>query len=195
MTRSNAVSLALVVVTCAALSAPRAGFAQAAHSGGAASGDEATLVYPRISDYGGIFPITGSTKIAAGVTRQIVLDVTAANEKSTPHSGLEHAARALNLYAHAGVPVEQVAVAVVVHGEATSLALSDAAYRRDHGSANPNTALLRRLRNEGVDVKLCAQALKHHGFAVDDVSPHVTLELSAMTALEELQRSGYALIP
>lgn len=155
----------------------------------------AGMQYPAFDGEGGVFPIEGSHALPAGTAAKLVLDVREEGKGGEPHSGLTHAARALNLFALAGAPEGEVSVAVVVHGKATPLVLSDEAYRRAHGRANPNTALLRRLRDAGVDVKVCGQSLHHHGYSPDDLSEHVTLELSAMTALVELQNDGYALIP
>lgn len=152
------------------------------------------LVFPRFEAAGGVFRIEGNPGIAQGPYK-LVLDATEDEPESEVHSALEHAARALNLYALAGAPEDQVRVAVVIHGAATPIGLSDQAYERHFGRTNPNSGLLHQLRTAGVDVKMCGQALRHHGFSESDLAPGVTLELSAMTALVDLQNAGYALIP
>lgn len=124
---------------------------------------------------------------------KLVLDVTDEGSRSEVHPGLEHVARALNLYALAGVREDQVAV--VVHGKATPLVLDDQAYRSHFGQSNPNTELLRELHSHGVQVLLCGQSMRHNGCLADEVAGSVEVRLSAMTALATLQQQGYALVP
>jgi intracellular sulfur oxidation DsrE/DsrF family protein len=191
MSKITGFLLALIIVTLG----PRVTIAAPEQSAQNASDEAAVLVYPRFVGHGGVFRIDGNDATDVAAMRKVAFDVTESGSTSSPHAGLTHAARALNLFALAGVAEERVSIALVVHGDATPLVLSEEAYRRAHGEANPNTELLRRLREEGVKVKVCGQSLMHHGFSMDDVSPDVVIELSAMTALEELQRAGFALIP
>ena len=65
---------------------------------------------------------------ATDAVHRILIDATGGETTAAgTNRHLETAARAVNLYALAGVPAEQVKVAIVVHGKATPLVLSEAA--------------------------------------------------------------------
>lgn len=108
---------------------------------------------------------------------------------------LQRVARTVNLYANAGVPSAQTSFVAVASGAAIAIALDDAHYRQQHGVDNPNLPLIRQLRGCGVDVAVCGQAMVEHGYRQDWIDRDVTLALSALTTLTELQRHGYALVP
>lgn len=151
----------------------------------------------RIASAGGVYKLTGDIAMPAKDSmHRLVIDATA---DGTTDSGinrhLESAARALNLYALAGVPNDKVEVAIVVHGLATPMVLSDEAFRSKFGTGNPDSVLIDDLSRAGVRIFVCGQALTHQGYAVGDVANGVTVSLSAMTALVDLQSKGYALIP
>lgn len=163
----------------------------------AASKPTAELQFPRISTAGGVYAMpVGVDFPAKNVIHRMVIDAT--TDETTPagtNRHLEAAARAVNLYALAGVPAENVRVAVVMHGKAAPLALSDASYQRLLGSPHPDTGIIAELHKAGVELFVCGQSIAHRGYAPEDVRKEVTLALSAMTKLEELQATGYAIIP
>ena len=107
---------------------------------------------------------------------------------------IETLARFLNMHARAGVPPDQLHLALVLHGESGKYALDDAAYRRRFGVNNPNLELLHALRGAGVRIVLCGQTAAHRGFPARELAPPVELALSAMTALVRLQADGYQLV-
>jgi len=161
----------------------------------AGDGADAEKLFPRFKGAGGVYRIDQAPALNPDQPHKLLLDVTADGPKEEVHAGLEHAARAINLYALANVPRDKVSVTVVVHGEATPLVLNDAAYRRAFDIPNPNSDLLNRLSEAGVDIRICGQALRHHNFHESDVSHSANVDLSAMTTLVELGNRGYALIP
>ncbi|HXD35274.1 MAG TPA: metalloregulator ArsR/SmtB family transcription factor [Rhodanobacter sp.] len=108
---------------------------------------------------------------------------------------LQRVARAVDLYANAGVPPGQISFVAVASGAAIAIALDDTHYRQQYGVDNPNLPLIRQLRAGGVDVAVCGQAMAEHGYPEDWIDGGVTLALSALTTLTELQRKGYALVP
>lgn len=109
--------------------------------------------------------------------------------------GLEHIARSINLYVAAGVPVSHLKFVGIAYGPATPLALDNAHYRKAFGVDNPNLKLIEMLRKDGVDVAVCSQAVAEHGYEEAWVSPDVTLALSGLTTVIDLQHDGYALMP
>lgn len=156
-----------------------------------------TLVFPRISSAGGVFALPEGVDMPARDTiHRVLIDATGGETTATgTNRHLEAAARAVNLYALAGVPAENVQVAVVVHGKATPLVLSEAAYLSKFSKPHPDSALLAALKHAGVKIHVCGQSLTHQGHAVADVHAHVGVALSAMTKLVALQAEGYGIIP
>lgn len=109
--------------------------------------------------------------------------------------GLQRVARTVNLYASAGVPLDHMKFVAIASGAATSIALDDAHYEKQYGVANPNLPVIRELRKDGIDVAVCGQAVAEHHYEFDWVDKSVTLALSALTTITELQQKGYALMP
>ena len=73
--------------------------------------------------------------------------------------------------------------------------MADTAYRARHGSPNPSLELIRKLKDAGVSVRVCSQALAGHSIAPDAVDQLVQVDLAALTTLTNLQLRGFALIP
>lgn len=102
----------------------------------------------------------------------------------------------MNLLAEAGIRPAPGDIVAIVHGDATTTVMSDQSYAARTGAAtNPNLLLIERLRAAGVIVAVCSQALHSHSVAVDNVSPLVRVDVSALITLSNLQRRGYMLIP
>lgn len=132
----------------------------------------------------------------AKASYKVVFGLTAAAAKPDKvNPGLERVARTVNLYASAGVPTDHLHFVAVASGGATAIALDDAHYRKQFGMANPNLPVIAELRQAGVDVAVCGQAVAEHGYPYEAIDPHVTLALSALTTITELQQKGYALVP
>jgi intracellular sulfur oxidation DsrE/DsrF family protein len=108
---------------------------------------------------------------------------------------LDNVARAVNLYVNAGVPLAHLKFVAIAAGEATPTVLNDVQYQKLYGVTNPNLALIAQLRAAGVDVAVCAQAMAEHGFRYGWVDAHVTVALSGLTTVIDLQQEGYALSP
>jgi len=129
-------------------------------------------------------------------TYKIVFALHAAADKPDQISpALDRVARTVNLYVAAGVPLSHLKLVAIASGPATPIALNDAQYRKKFGVANPNLPIIAQLRKAGVDVAVCGQAVAEHDFQYDWIDPQVTLALSALTTITELQQKGYALMP
>lgn len=161
------------------------------------AGSEAALAYPRIQGVGGVLAVDAKADMPSTTAmHRLLIDIS--DDATTPagiNTRLEMAARALNLYAAAGVPDAKVRMAILLHGKATILALSDAVYARKFRHPHPDAELIAQLRAAGVELFVCGQALGHQGFTAADVRPEVRLALSAATKREELQAAGYAMVP
>lgn len=129
-------------------------------------------------------------------TYKVVFSLTkGAAKPDEVNPGIDHVARAVNLYVAAGVPLDHLKFVAVAAGAATAIALDDAAYRQAFGVANPNLPVIAQLRKDGVDVAVCAQAMAEHHYDYAWKDPGVTLALSALTTVTELENQGYALFP
>lgn len=155
------------------------------------------LVFPRIEGAGGVLAVDASAAMpSTDAVHRLLVDIS--DDAATPQGtnrGLDIAARALNLYAMAGVPEGRIRMAILLYGKATPLALSDAAYASKFGHANHDAKLIAQLHAAGVELFVCGQALGQQGFTAADVRPEVRLALSALTKREELQAAGYGAVP
>jgi intracellular sulfur oxidation DsrE/DsrF family protein len=153
--------------------------------------------YPAIPGYGKVrrYP-DAAAQPSPDRTYKVLFDITqGAEAPEKPNSGLDHVARLINTFALAGVPIERLKLALVVHGSATPAVLKDERYRNRFGNANPNTELIQALKKSGVTLYVCGQALADKEFAPADVNPDITVALSALSVLPLYQMDGYALIP
>ena len=152
---------------------------------------------PVLENYGPVAPVPeGAYALDNSRSYKVVKDIRATADSPDQLSrNLEAVARLLNMQARAGMPAENLDVAVVVHGPAVKDLLSDAAYRARFGQANPNTDLIAGLHEAGVPIYLCGQTIALRGFSPDELNPSVQLALSAMGAHIRLQSEGYTVLP
>jgi len=109
---------------------------------------------------------------------------------------LESAGRFINMHVAAGVPLENIHLAVVVHGPAAWDLVRDDVYRaRNNGTSNASAGPIAELLSHNVDIYLCGQTAAALGISKDQLLPGVKLSLSAMTATALLQQDGYTLNP
>lgn len=152
---------------------------------------------PVIDGFGPVFEVPeGSMNLEKGKHYKISMDVSAtADSNDELNRRLESAARFMNMHARNGIKVEHMEFAIIVHGPAGKDILTDEAYAARFNQPNPNTAMLNALSDVGVRIYLCGQTAAYRGFDVEELSPAVTIALSAMTAHVRLQSEGYTLIP
>ena len=104
-------------------------------------------------------------------------------------------ARFLNMHGKNGVPLEDMDIAVVIHGQTLMSSLNDEAYEKINGIKNPNLQLLTDLADAGVKFYACGQSLGFRKWDKSDLAEPVQVGLSAMTMLVALQADGYAFLP
>ncbi len=151
---------------------------------------------PVIEDFGEFYHIP-SPEFATDTTRalKVVFDVkNSPEDPDARNPWIETAARFLNMHARAGVPVDRLEVALVVHNQATPDLLTDTYYRERFGTDNPNSGLLEALTEAGAQVILCGQSSAARNVPPEHAVPGVKRALSAMTALIQLQDEGFRLI-
>lgn len=157
---------------------------------------DAGLLFPIIAGYGGIVAISDAVEPPrAGM--KVVLDVTSeAKKPDEVNKGLDRAARLLNLYGSAGLKVSDIRLTVVLHGEATKSVLSNEAWEsRWQTKGNPNLPLIRLLRQAGVEVIVCGQALSYKKIERSEVASDIPVAAAALTVLLNRQTDGFAYVP
>ena len=107
---------------------------------------------------------------------------------------LKTVARYLQIHSHYGVPKENLKVAVIMHGVATKNVLNDKAYKKQFKTENPNSTLIKMLKEANVDLYVGGQSYAGKGYENTDKLPEVKVALSALTALVWFQTGGYQTI-
>lgn len=151
---------------------------------------------PIIPNFGKVFSIENPDfKTDTSLVFKAVFDVMQSPEKKESISpSIETAARFLNMHAQAGVPAENLYIALVVHNLATKDVINNEAYQKRFGIDNPNSELIKDLLAAGGQVIVCGQSIHSRGFLKEELLPGVQVALSAMTALLQLQNDNYKLI-
>lgn len=116
-------------------------------------------------------------------------------EKTDVNRSLTVVARFMNMHGKNGVPLEDLDVAVVVHGQTLLALLNDDAYEEMFGVKNPSLALINDLAKAGVKIYACGQSLGFRGLDKSVLAEPVKVGLSAMTMLVTLQADGYTFLP
>jgi intracellular sulfur oxidation DsrE/DsrF family protein len=151
---------------------------------------------PTIHGYGRIHYLPDSAyRPQADQTYRIVFSVTQdAKAPATVNAALDHVARTVNLYAAAGVPLSHLKFVAIISGGATPLVMNNAQFHSAYGVDNPNLPLVSELRQAGVDVAVCGQAVAEHDIQYDWLEPGITLALSGLTTVTTLEHQGYDLL-
>jgi intracellular sulfur oxidation DsrE/DsrF family protein len=152
--------------------------------------------YPVIKDFGGIYQIEAATVLPdPTLVYKIVIDVFSGPE--SPHQlnpALNNVARMLNLHAVGGVPAQNLAVVLAIHGDATVAILNNESYEKKYEMANPNTLLIQALAEAGVKLTVCGQSLIGRGIDTSEVQKEVAIATSMLTTVTTHQLRGYAFL-
>jgi intracellular sulfur oxidation DsrE/DsrF family protein len=151
---------------------------------------------PVIQDYGPVYDIPDPDLAPPrDQVLRVVFEVAQASpEPDRVNRRIETLARYLNMHARAGVPRENMKLALVVHGGASWELVDNPTYQDRFGVDNPNLPLLDALSDFGVEIVLCGQSQNALGIERESLASPVRQALSAMTALVEYQMRGYSLI-
>lgn len=153
-------------------------------------------VYPAIPGFGPTHPLPNAAVQPNKTTvYKAVFDVTSGiKDPSKPNPGLNHVARAVNVFASAGVPLSHLHFVAVLHGPSTPAVLDNAHYRAKYNVENPNIKLISELNKAGVKVEVCGQALADLDYEHAWVNKKVTITLSALSDLIIYGNRGYAFL-
>lgn len=158
----------------------------------------ADLRHPVVQGYGAISPVPAASERPDPALRyRVLFSITKAGGSADQvNPALEKVARFLNLLGDDGVRPKSGDVVVIIHGPATPLVTTDAAYgARTKAAKNPNLPLVAALRAAGVSVRVCSQALVGNTIDPAAVAKNVDIDVSALTTMATLQLRGWTLIP
>lgn len=127
--------------------------------------------------------------------KAIFSDTGGSSDPKEVNGGLDHVARAVNLFASAHVPMNHLKFVVILHGKATPVALDNEHYHKEFGVDNPNLALIKELEAKGVQIAVCSQAVAGFKYDYKWINPDVKVALSALSTIILLEDKGYALFP
>ncbi|WP_240612792.1 DsrE family protein [Alteromonas flava] len=149
---------------------------------------------PTIKGYGKKVEIPGQ-KFTPQQSFSVAFDVAAGAEAGEINRRFDSLARFINMHTAAGVPKENIQLALVVHGKASIDLLNNETYQRVHQTDNPNLGLLAALQANQVRVILCGQSATAYEIEHSQLAEGVEVALSAMTAHALLQQQGYSVNP
>ena len=152
---------------------------------------------PIFKNYGPVFQVENrDVPLKENFNYKVFFDIAeSAKETFNLNRRIESVARFINMHAMNGVKLENMDIAVVVHGNAARDVLTHEAYEELYFNDNPTLELIEQLSAKGVKFYLCGQNLHFLKLKKSDLAPQVKLALSAMTISTMLQAEGYTLIP
>ncbi|MGY6637699.1 MAG: DsrE family protein [Erythrobacter sp.] len=153
---------------------------------------------PVIADFGPHANVPEVPALPADTQFAIAFNASAPAGENGSNRSFESVARFLNMTAAAGVPKENVKLALVVYGPAGLELLQDAAYAAHpaaKGEVNPSGKLVEALLAAGVRVILCGQTVPAFRLPVEGLIDGVELSLSSIAAHALLQQEGYTVNP
>lgn len=151
--------------------------------------------FPIVEGFGGIYDIPGSVHPEPDAEYKIVVDLLTSQPVSDQlNPGLNNVARMMNLHVLGGVEPENLNVKVAIHGGATQTILNNEAYRKRHGTDNPNIDLIDALKAAGAEVYVCGQSLLGRDIEIEEVNKEVVIGLSMLTVVTTAMNNGYDLL-
>lgn len=151
---------------------------------------------PIFTEFGNVASVETTKALPADAAFAVAFDTSSRADVGEINRTLSSAARFINMHVEAGVPVENIRVAVVIHGQA-SLDLTNAEFyaARQEGAENATAPAIASLTAHGVQIILCGQTAAYYEIGNEDLLPGVDMALSAMTAHALLQQQGFTLNP
>jgi intracellular sulfur oxidation DsrE/DsrF family protein len=150
---------------------------------------------PIINDFGYFYSVPAHDPISETTQFKIAFDIDKGANAGEQSNQINSLARFINMHVAHGVKLENINLALVVHGSATVDLLDNSAYSSRFNVDNKNKALIEQLLANNTQVFLCGQSAMHNKIAIEQLIPGVKMSLSAMTAHATLQQQGYTLNP
>jgi intracellular sulfur oxidation DsrE/DsrF family protein len=147
-----------------------------------------------ISGFGKYAPIATNT-VNKDTVFKVAFDVAEPAKAGEVNRRFNSLARFINMHVAAGVSIENIELALVVHGKASLDLLDNLAYQEVRKADNANKALIEALLAKNVKVILCGQSAMAYDLSLPQLIKGTQMELSAMTAHALLQQQGYTVNP
>ena len=150
-----------------------------------------------ITSYGKVAEIEGMEPLPQNAKFKVSFDIAKPAEAGEINRALDSVARFINMHVAAGVDIENIDLAVVIHGKSVTEMTGNDFYQKDKQNdlANTNIPLIKALQSKRVVFYVCGQSAAYYGVKSSDLLPNVKMALSAMTAHALLQQQGYTLNP
>jgi intracellular sulfur oxidation DsrE/DsrF family protein len=151
-------------------------------------------VYPVIQGFGKVHPRADvAVQPDPNADYKVIVDVVhGSDEPSKVFHSLERLARTVNLLGFGKVPADHVHIVAVLDGEVAFAAGTNAMYRKHFKVDNPNLAILHALKQSGVELLVCSQAMAEMGLKDSDIGPDITISLSALSDFVIYGHRGYS---
>ncbi|OUL59777.1 hypothetical protein B1199_01165 [Pseudoalteromonas ulvae] len=150
---------------------------------------------PVITPFGKHYQVDSAIPVSAQTRLKVVFDVSEQSGTKKENRYFNSLARFINMHVSAGVPVENIELALVVHGEAGYDLLNDGGFQKEYQRLNPSAPLISQLLSNNVKVYLCGQSAAFLDIKQTDLIDGVEVALSAMTAHAVLAQQGYTFNP
>ena len=151
---------------------------------------------PVFSEFGSWRQVENMAPLDTEAEYKATFDIVPGSRDGAVNAKFDSAARYMNLLVAHGVPRENIALAVVVHGPSVWDVTTDAAYaRKFEGQANPNAAIVATMLAEGVEFYVCGQSALGQGVTNVDLIPGAKMGLSQTVVTTQLHNQGYSNIP
>ena len=149
---------------------------------------------PVFDNYGKHAAVEG-VSFPADMTLKVAFDVAEGADAGQLNRKFDTLARFINMHVANGVKLENIHLALVVHGSATLDVLNAKAYKERKGNENANAPLLKALMSKGVRVIVCGQSATAQEVSQTQLIDGVSMDLSAMTAHARLHAEGFSVNP
>lgn len=152
---------------------------------------------PIIDGYGAAFTVENrDVPLVKDHVYRVLYEITAyEGSPDSVNRELDFVARFLNMHGKNGVPVDNLQLAVVIHGAALINVLNEDSYQKRFQRSNPNLDLVQKLSAAGVRFFACGQSMGRRNFDKAELADGVLMALSAMTMVHQLQAEGYTVQP
>jgi intracellular sulfur oxidation DsrE/DsrF family protein len=150
--------------------------------------------YPVVKGYGRIHRLTdAAVQPDKSLEYKVLFGIIHPSEKpDQPSIGLDHVARFINLLSTANMNAANYKLAVIVGGPAVTLVMDNENYKAKFGVDNPNIALMKTLKENGVELYVCGQSLGDFEVKQETVDKNFTTALSFMVVTTTYQLKGYS---
>ena len=143
----------------------------------------------------GKYATVDTATVNSETVMKVAFDVGKAANAGQVNRQIESLARFIHMHLAAGVAMENIHLALVVHGKASFDLLDNVSYQKVHQQNNASKPLIVGLLANNVRVILCGQTAAAYEISLPQLIKGAEIELSAMTAHALLQQNGYTLNP